>query len=188
MTRTEVDAVMVYDSAIPYPESVFKQVQSVSSRYPYQRIYLTTMDTPDIRVLCSSDIKDWNTKLSDLSPQTKQKLFLQKNRRPSLAHVKTWNKHLAEDVAAWAANRAKEPYQFEFPETRQELNRIYQMFPLHHPLIKTNKQVIAAVEESNADDEEDMDIEDDKSQVTEKKRPLEDTEDENIPNKKSKVS
>lgn len=227
MTRTEIDLCIVYDGAIQYAESTFQQFKNVSSRRPFQRLLLTAMDTPDIRILSvQREIAiDWSTKIRELDDKTKQKLLFQKNRRPSLAHAKTWNKHIAKMVAQWAAKKEPHvPYIFEFPMDDLELKRIYEMFPYHYPIgPKKNKveETIATDETPIVinDDDDNMDVDEDESSsptveepankksietkiddtnhqaVTDTadsedtlKRPLDGEEDENIPNKKQKVS
>lgn len=188
---------MIYDSAIPYPESTFSQLHSVSSRRPFQRVYLTAIDTPDMRIFCSSESINWNTKIGELVPDVKHRLLMQKCRRPSVEHVEYWNKYVAKDFACWAENHHQESYCFSFRTTCEgELEKIYNDSSLIVSPQPTNENnditEDTATTPATTATNMDTDLSGQEKEVANtaiietKKRPLVNN-DINIPNKKQKV-
>ncbi|KAL9554467.1 hypothetical protein MBANPS3_002797 [Mucor bainieri] len=115
MQASNVDLVLVYDSAVFVPHYVLSQFKGLNHRRP-QIAYITTMDSADIRCYCNSATHfayNWNTTYEYV--KVAQQVFHQPNRRPSHKEFFEWNYALANDVAKWAAMKQSVPYQFSQP-------------------------------------------------------------------------
>ncbi|KAI9485200.1 MAG: hypothetical protein EXX96DRAFT_613099 [Benjaminiella poitrasii] len=137
ITRMEVDIVMVYDSAIRYPEEQLNQFKGAYHHNPHV-LYLTTMDTADIRCYISDihDNNSWNDCYSKVKNQ--QQVFHQPNRHATPDQFKIWNQYIANQVAEWAKKKSTVPFHYFHPDKQASVVRgIWVSFPQHHkPLLK----------------------------------------------------
>ncbi|KAI7899392.1 uncharacterized protein BX663DRAFT_521595 [Cokeromyces recurvatus] len=137
ISRMEVDIIMVYDSAINYPETHLSQFKGAYHHSPHV-LYLTTMDTADIRCYISEvhDKNNWNDCYDKVKNQ--QQVFHQINRHPSFEHFKLWNQYISNQVAEWAKKKTTEPYHYSHPNKQaSRAKEIWLSFPNHHKSLRT---------------------------------------------------
>jgi hypothetical protein len=142
---------MVYDSAMEYPQAKIDIFQGATYENPLV-IYLTTMDTADIRLYdstCHNQLS-WNSKLVKISHVDQHRIFYQINRKQANDfEVLSWNEFVASQVAQWASVKLEKNYSFECPKKKHPLLKVYLSFALAHPRVqvkvknKTTVQPIA---------------------------------------------
>ncbi|KAF1804730.1 hypothetical protein V8B55DRAFT_1497670 [Mucor lusitanicus] len=118
---TDVDLVLVYDSAVATPNRVLKQFNGIDYARPLIA-NITTIDSADIRCYNNGTAHkqyNWGTKYKNV--QDAQRIFHQPNRYAELEHFFTWNDYIASEVADWVALKQDIPYQFYRPKNHPAL-------------------------------------------------------------------
>ncbi|GAN10543.1 hypothetical protein MAM1_0368d10086 [Mucor ambiguus] len=131
---TNVDLVLVYDSAISVPNRVLWQFKGIDYDRPLVA-HISAIDSADIRCYnnpIAHKQYNWGTKYKNV--QDAQQIFHQSNRHPERQHFFAWNDYVATEVAEWVALKQNIPYQFFRPNKNHPAIKGYRAWGGGHPL------------------------------------------------------